>query len=140
MTGDGTHYIVETKGLEDINVANKDRAALLWCENTIQLTGKSWAYVKALQTACKQLQPTEFGDLFGRSASTAPWTPGPRPASNGLISSTMAQTRSAPSFMIAPCRRGIQRCGSRGCRQQCFRAYSSIARSAAKEFGREQTS
>ena len=26
LTSDGTHYIVETKGLEDINVANKDRA------------------------------------------------------------------------------------------------------------------
>jgi hypothetical protein len=28
LTGDGIHYIVETKGLEDTNVANKDRAAL----------------------------------------------------------------------------------------------------------------
>ena len=36
LTSDGTHYIVETKGLEDINVANKDRAAQLWCENTTQ--------------------------------------------------------------------------------------------------------
>ena len=34
LTSDGTHYIVETKGLEDTNVANKDRAAQLWCENT----------------------------------------------------------------------------------------------------------
>ena len=37
LTGDGIHYIVETKGLEDINVANKDRAAQLWCENATQL-------------------------------------------------------------------------------------------------------
>jgi hypothetical protein len=28
------------------------------------LTGKSWAYLKVLQTACKQLQPNEFEDLF----------------------------------------------------------------------------
>jgi type III restriction enzyme len=34
LTGDGNHYIVETKGLEDTNVANKDRAAQRWCENT----------------------------------------------------------------------------------------------------------
>ena len=64
LTSDGTHYIAETKGLEDINVANKDRAAQLWCENTTQLTGKPWAYVKVLQTAYKQLQPTRFEDLL----------------------------------------------------------------------------
>jgi type III restriction enzyme len=64
LTGDGIHYIVETKGLEDTNVANKDRAAQLWCENTTRLAGKSWAYLKVLQTAYKKLQPTRFEDLF----------------------------------------------------------------------------
>ncbi len=64
LTRDGMHYIVETKGLEDTNVANKDRAAKLWCENATRLTGKPWAYLKVLQTAYKQLQPTEFEDLF----------------------------------------------------------------------------
>jgi len=64
LTKDGTHYIAETKGLEDVNVANKDRAAHLWCENTTRLTGKAWAYVKVLQTAYKQLQPTRFEDLL----------------------------------------------------------------------------
>jgi type III restriction enzyme len=46
LTGDGIHYIVETKGLEDTNVANKDRAAQLWCENTTRLAGPPWAYLK----------------------------------------------------------------------------------------------
>ena len=64
LAGDGTHYIVETKGLEDTNVANKDRAAHLWCENATRLIGEPWAYLKVLQTAYKQLQPTEFADLF----------------------------------------------------------------------------
>jgi hypothetical protein len=54
----------ETKGLEDISVANKDRAAHLWAENTTKLTEKPWAYVKVLQTAYKQLQPTRFEDLL----------------------------------------------------------------------------
>lgn len=63
LTNTGMHYIVETKGLEDTNVANKDRAARLWCENTTKLTGNSWAYLKVLQTAYKQLQPTRFDDL-----------------------------------------------------------------------------
>lgn len=64
LTRDGTHYIAETKGLEDVNVVNKDRAAHLWCENTTSLTGKPWAYVKILQTAYKQLQPNRFEDLL----------------------------------------------------------------------------
>jgi len=63
LTKEGTYYIVETKGLEDTNVANKDRAAQLWCENATQLTGNPWAYLKVLQTAYRQLQPTEFADL-----------------------------------------------------------------------------
>jgi len=64
VLSNGTHYIVETKGLEDTNVVNKDRAAQLWCENTTKLSGKPWAYLKVLQTAYKQLQPTQFEDLF----------------------------------------------------------------------------
>jgi type III restriction enzyme len=64
VTKDGAHYIAETKGLEDVNVANKDRAAILWCENATLLTGNVWAYVKVLQTAYRQLQPTLFVDLL----------------------------------------------------------------------------
>ena len=51
LARDGTHYLVETKGLEDVNVANKDRAAQLWCENATRLTGKPWAYLKVLQSS-----------------------------------------------------------------------------------------
>jgi type III restriction enzyme len=64
LTADGVHYIVETKGLEDTNVANKDRAAQLWCENATKLAGKPWAYLKVLQTEYKKLQATRFEDLF----------------------------------------------------------------------------
>jgi type III restriction enzyme len=64
LVNDGTHYIVETKGLEDVNVRNKDRAAHLWCENTTKLTGEPWAYLKVLQTEYKRLQPTTFSDLI----------------------------------------------------------------------------
>ena len=53
ITNDKTRYIAETKGLEDVNVANKDRAAQLWCENVTRLTGEPWAYIKILQTAYK---------------------------------------------------------------------------------------
>lgn len=64
LTKDGTHHIVETKGLEDVNVVNKDRAAKLWCENTTRLTSKPWQYLKVLQTEFTRLQPTTFSDLL----------------------------------------------------------------------------
>jgi type III restriction enzyme len=64
LVADGIHYIVETKGLEDVNVRNKDRAAHLWCENTTKLTGKPWAYLKVLQTEYNRLQPNTFSDLI----------------------------------------------------------------------------
>jgi hypothetical protein len=64
LTNDGTNHIVETNGLEDVNVANKDRAAQLWCENTSRLTGKPWDYVNVLQTEYNNLQATLFSDLL----------------------------------------------------------------------------
>jgi len=64
LTADGTHRLIETKGLEDVNVANKDRAARLWCENTTLLTGHSWQYVKVPQKEFEKLNPEAFADLL----------------------------------------------------------------------------
>jgi type III restriction enzyme len=64
VTLDGAHYLIETKGLEDVNVAHKDRAAQLWCENATVLTGKSWAYVKVMQKEFETLQPEDFAALL----------------------------------------------------------------------------
>ena len=65
---DGNRYIVETKGQEDVNVANKDRAAAIWCENASALTGESWAYLKVKQSEYIKLQADTFADLsiFGQ--------------------------------------------------------------------------
>ncbi|MEY2536998.1 MAG: type restriction enzyme [Verrucomicrobiota bacterium] len=60
---DGNRYIVETKGQEDVNVANKDRAAAIWCENASLLTGESWAYLKVKQSEYVKLQADTFADL-----------------------------------------------------------------------------
>jgi len=60
----GAHYLIETKGLEDVNVAFKDRAAHLWCENATLLTGVPWSYLKVRQTEYTSLQPTQFADLL----------------------------------------------------------------------------
>jgi type III restriction enzyme len=60
---DGSRYLIETKGLEDINVAHKDRAARIWCENAILLTGGPWQYLKVPQSEFTKLEPGEFADL-----------------------------------------------------------------------------
>ena len=59
VDSNGLHHLIETKGLEDPNVVNKDRAARLWCHNATQLTGTSWQFVKVAQV--------DFSDLGGRT-------------------------------------------------------------------------
>ena len=64
VLGDGRHYVIETKGREDIDVAHKDRAAMLWCENATMLTETEWAYVKVPQKEFEGLQADAFADLI----------------------------------------------------------------------------
>ncbi len=68
---DGVHYVIETKGQENIDVAHKDRAATIWCENATLLTDVTWSYVKVPQAEFGKLQPTVWSDavvVFGTPA------------------------------------------------------------------------
>ena len=60
----GEMWLVETKGQESLEVAFKDRAAKMWCENATKLTGEQWRYVKVPQKEYVKLQPVEFYDLL----------------------------------------------------------------------------
>jgi type III restriction enzyme len=62
-TKDRTHWIIETKGREDIEVKRKDEAAQRWCENATELTGTSWKYLKVPQKEYEALHPTRFEEL-----------------------------------------------------------------------------
>jgi type III restriction enzyme len=64
VTTDGNHYLAETKGREDTDVANKDWAATLWCENASLLTETPWGYVKVRQKDFEGMQPQEFADVL----------------------------------------------------------------------------
>ena len=64
VTKDGVHHLIETKGREDVDVAHKDRAAILWCENATLLTDKEWRYRKVPQKEFEKLRPDDFGDLI----------------------------------------------------------------------------
>ena len=59
----GEMGLVETKGQESLEVAFKNRAARMWCENAATLTRERWRYVKVPQKGYQMLQPVEFGDL-----------------------------------------------------------------------------
>lgn len=59
-----THYLVETKGREDVDVAHKDRAAQAWCENATLLTGTTWGYIKVPQKEFAKLEATQFSDML----------------------------------------------------------------------------
>jgi type III restriction enzyme len=60
---DGSYWIIETKGREDIEVALKDDAARTWCEHATHLTGKKWFYIKVLQKDFEELRPERFEEL-----------------------------------------------------------------------------
>jgi len=65
----GTHWLLETKGAETGDVAYKDAAAALWCENATQLTGKQWKYIKVPQKGFQTLQPSRLEHLMALSSS-----------------------------------------------------------------------
>ncbi len=57
-TADGM-FLVETKGREDADVAQKDARAAQWCADATRLTNVPWQYVKVPQ------------DIFARTTATA---------------------------------------------------------------------
>ena len=60
----GRHHLIETKGLEDTNVANKDRAANVWCDNASKLTGVPWSFVKVAQIDYSTLPARTLADVI----------------------------------------------------------------------------
>ena len=59
----GTHWLLEAKGQENVDVIRKDAAALMWCENATKLTGKPWRYIKVPQKDYEALRPSRLADL-----------------------------------------------------------------------------
>ncbi len=59
-------FIVETKGLEDVDVKHKDAAAKAWREKASELTGNSWNYIKVKYDFFKANKGQSFA-LFAAS-------------------------------------------------------------------------
>lgn len=61
--GNEEHFLVETKGREDIDVQFKDEAAIRWCQAATDLTGIQWNFIKILQKDFEQVEARTFDDL-----------------------------------------------------------------------------
>lgn len=66
----GTHWLLETKGQESLDVLRKDVAAARWCENASFLTKTTWKYLKIPQKEFQALQPARLVDLAALQVPT----------------------------------------------------------------------
>jgi type III restriction enzyme len=64
VLSDGTNWILETKGREDVEVKLKDNAAINWCNTASQLTSSKWNYLKIGQKEFETLHPHDFEELL----------------------------------------------------------------------------
>lgn len=70
--GDGTHWLIETKGREDIDVARKDGRAKQWCEDVTELTRRQWRYLKVPQKEFTKFRPGSFEELVSSLTAGGP--------------------------------------------------------------------
>ena len=61
-TEDG-HWVIETKGREDVDVKFKDKRAEDWVKNVSELTGKEWRYLRVDQKKLEMGKFSRFMDL-----------------------------------------------------------------------------
>lgn len=65
---DDSYWLVETKGLEDLEVARKDARARKWCADATELTASTdtpqrWQYVKVLEETFHSHHGKRFSEL-----------------------------------------------------------------------------
>ncbi len=65
-TADGM-FLVETKGREDADVAQKDARAAQWCADATRLTNVPWQYVKVPQDIFERTTATSFATLVAHA-------------------------------------------------------------------------
>ena len=56
-------FVVETKGLEDLEVARKDERIKQWCKDASRVTGQPWRYLKVLEDDFKKYQFKDFEEI-----------------------------------------------------------------------------
>ncbi len=59
----GRHWLLETKGREDLDVARKDARAEQWCADVTALAGAEWRYRKVPQKEFERIKPQSLAEL-----------------------------------------------------------------------------
>lgn len=67
----GEMFIVETKGREDIDVAQKDARAAKWCQDAGALTIIPWHYVKITEEVFRSTTATTFEQIYHHALATS---------------------------------------------------------------------
>lgn len=63
-TKSGTMFVVETKGIEDLEVARKDERAKTWCKDACRVSGQEWYYLKVPEDLFRNNQTMSFEELY----------------------------------------------------------------------------
>ncbi len=59
----GRHWLLETKGREDLDVARKDARAEQWCADVTALASAEWHYRKVPQKEFERIKPQSLAEL-----------------------------------------------------------------------------
>ena len=62
----GAHWLIETKGVEDVEVQRKDARAGEWCKDVTQMTGVHWGYIKVPYTLFQGSTAQTFEELLAQ--------------------------------------------------------------------------
>ena len=60
----GEYWLIETKGLIDLEVVHKDKRARQWCEDATSLTGNKWAFIRVNQEDFEKYRFTSIEELI----------------------------------------------------------------------------
>ena len=63
VADNGIHWLLETKGREDLDVQFKNQRAEKWCEDVTELTGIEWRFLMILQKSFDKMSPQNLSDL-----------------------------------------------------------------------------
>jgi type III restriction enzyme len=64
IDANGFHWLLETKGREDLDVQFKNQRAEKWCEDVTQLTGIEWRFLMIPQKQFEKMNPQNLSDLI----------------------------------------------------------------------------
>jgi len=68
----GEKWLIETKGVEDVEVAYKDARAMQWCRDASAIAGAAWKYVKVPYDLFQASTAATFSELVAEIAVKGP--------------------------------------------------------------------